>query len=78
MSYTIQQDTYAVLLPAFNDLNIRNIAEPFLRKGGCSILLGETREEYVNRRMNEKRINIRPLAKVVIASSSDLPVQRLS
>lgn len=45
MSYTIQQDTYAVLLPAFNDLNIRNIAEPFLRKGGCSILLGETREE---------------------------------
>ncbi|AIL80796.1 MULTISPECIES: glycoside hydrolase family 3 N-terminal domain-containing protein [Acinetobacter] len=58
MSYTIQQDTYAVLLPAFNDLNIRNIAEPFLRKGGCSILLGETREEYVNRRMNEKRINI--------------------
>jgi len=49
------RNAYAVLLPAVAGLDIeRNFGE-FLGNGGRAILLGETREEYVARRMSGER-----------------------
>ena len=49
------RDSYAVLLPAFTELKLSDSVTEFLTKGGCSILLAETRAEYVNREMSAAR-----------------------
>ncbi|GAA5020440.1 hypothetical protein GCM10011506_04850 [Marivirga lumbricoides] len=51
----IIKDSYAVLLPAFTELSLSLTIRNFLTNGGCSILLAETREEYVNREMSAER-----------------------
>jgi len=51
----IIRDSYTVLLPAFSDLSLSGSIKNYLSNGGCSILLGETREEYVNRTMSNQR-----------------------
>lgn len=53
---TIERDARAVFLPAFDTLDFHDIMEPFLRNGGCSILIGESRSEYVARRMSKERL----------------------
>ncbi|MCR4265818.1 glycoside hydrolase family 3 N-terminal domain-containing protein [Nitratireductor sp. ZSWI3] len=53
---TLRQDAYAVMLPAFDTLELSPPVRGFLKSGGCSILLGESREEYVNRSMSADRI----------------------
>ena len=44
-----------VLLPAIGDLVLDDTMKRFLDEGGRSILLGETREEYVGRKMSASR-----------------------
>lgn len=51
----IERDAYTVLLPAFTQMHLSEAAKHYLKKGGCSILLAETREEYVNREMSAHR-----------------------
>ena len=53
---TIIEDAHAVLLPAIVDLELTDALKEFLDRGGRSILLGETRSEYVARRMAPERI----------------------
>ncbi|ACP23051.1 beta-hexosaminidase (plasmid) [Sinorhizobium fredii NGR234] len=53
---TIERDARAVFLPAFDSLDFHDVMEPFLRNGGCSILIGESRSEYVARRMSKERL----------------------
>jgi beta-N-acetylhexosaminidase len=57
MNNTIKQDAYAVILPAFSELVLSDSVKHFLAKGGCSILVGETRDEYVSREMSNDRRN---------------------
>ncbi|WP_028922297.1 glycoside hydrolase family 3 N-terminal domain-containing protein [Pseudonocardia acaciae] len=52
---TLAEDAHAVLLPVLDGLTLPAWAEDFLRAGGRALLLGETREEYVARRMSEHR-----------------------
>jgi beta-N-acetylhexosaminidase len=49
------RDAHAVLLPAFDTTTLTGSVKQFLENGGCSILLGESREEYVAREMTEER-----------------------
>ncbi|WP_119255015.1 glycoside hydrolase family 3 N-terminal domain-containing protein [Shinella zoogloeoides] len=56
MSASIDRDARAVLLPAFDTLDVLDIMVPFLKEGGCSVLLGETRAEYVARAMSTERL----------------------
>lgn len=49
------RDAYAVLLPAFSGLSLDDNVLRFLDAGGVSILLGESREEYVARGMSAER-----------------------
>lgn len=56
MTYTLDQDARAILLPAFDSLDFADVMEPFLEKGGCSVLIGETRAEYVARAMSKERL----------------------
>jgi beta-N-acetylhexosaminidase len=51
----ILRDAHAVLLPAISDLAIEPQLGEFLRGGGQAILLGETREEYLARKMSPRR-----------------------
>jgi beta-N-acetylhexosaminidase len=51
----ILRNAHAVLLPAIGDLAIEAQLGEFLRGGGQAILLGETREEYVARKMSVRR-----------------------
>lgn len=51
----ITRDAFTVLLPAFAELKLSEAVKECLAKGGCSILLGETRTEYVNRTMSPQR-----------------------
>lgn len=44
-----------VLLPAFADTTLSNEVKSFLQNGGCSILIGESRDEYVKREMSDER-----------------------
>ena len=55
MTRSITGDARAVFLPAFADLTFQAVAEPFLQNGGCAVLLGETRSEYLARRMSPER-----------------------
>ncbi|MBB3236746.1 glycoside hydrolase family 3 N-terminal domain-containing protein [Phyllobacterium endophyticum] len=56
MTYSLDQDARAILLPAFDNLNFAHVVEPFLQNGGCSVLIGETRAEYVSRAMSNERL----------------------
>jgi beta-N-acetylhexosaminidase len=49
-------DAYAVLLPAIAGADVEASFDGFLRNGGRAILLGETRDEYVARRMSSERL----------------------
>jgi len=55
MSGELYRAAYSVLLPAFGDLHLDDNVRRYLRRGGVSLLLGETREEYVGRAMSEVR-----------------------
>lgn len=46
---------YSVLLPAFSGLTLDEGGRRFLKNGGVSILLGETRDEYLARKMTFER-----------------------
>lgn len=52
---TISTDAYAVLLPAIGDLMLTEPLARYLDEGGVALLIGETREEYLARRMSETR-----------------------
>lgn len=49
------QDAHAVLLPAFVGLELDDVVLRYLDNGGVSILLGESRDEYVSRAMSDER-----------------------
>jgi beta-N-acetylhexosaminidase len=49
-------DAYAVLLPAIAGTDVEASFDGFLYNGGRAILLGETRDEYVARRMSSTRL----------------------
>lgn len=55
MSSEVQRAAYAVLLPAFAGLELDDTVRRYLKCGGVSILLGETREEYLARNMSFER-----------------------
>lgn len=55
MTFTLREDVNAVLLPAFGSTTLSDETKRFLDEGGISILLGETREEYVARRVTDER-----------------------
>lgn len=52
---TVTEDAHAVLLPAFADNKLSDGVKKYLDAGGVAILLGESREEYVARRMRDER-----------------------
>ncbi|WP_323033993.1 glycoside hydrolase family 3 N-terminal domain-containing protein [Paracoccus sp. (in: a-proteobacteria)] len=52
---SLKADTYAVLLPAIDNLVLTNPLARFLDQGGRALLIGETREEYVARSMSDAR-----------------------
>ncbi len=53
-----RKNAHAVILPAFELLNLSDSVKRFLENGGCSILIGESREEYVSRKMSDERKTI--------------------
>ena len=55
MSNSLKENAHAVLIPAFADLRLSDAVRRFLNGGGCSLILGETREEYVARQMTPQR-----------------------
>ncbi|MCS3471569.1 beta-N-acetylhexosaminidase [Pseudomonas sp. JUb42] len=55
MSSDLLKAAYAVLFPAFGGLELDDAVSRFLRRGGVSILLGETRDEYLARSMSIER-----------------------
>ncbi len=55
MSYTIRDNAHAILIPAFADTQLSDAVKRFLSNGGCSVLVGESREEYVAREMSQDR-----------------------
>lgn len=55
MNSSIIENAHAVLFPAFATTSLSDSVKRFLGNGGCSILLGETREEYVARAMGPLR-----------------------
>lgn len=52
---SLATDAHAVLLPAIDDLVLTDPLMRFLDRGGRALLLGETRAEYVARRMSPAR-----------------------
>lgn len=52
---SLKADAHAVLLPAIDDLMLTDPMAHFLDKGGRALLIGETRAEYVARRMSDAR-----------------------
>ncbi len=55
MKVSRTKDAHAVLLPAIDTTTLGDSVKRFLGNGGCSILLGESRQEYVAREMSEER-----------------------
>ena len=55
MPHSIAENARAVLLPAFDGTVPSDAVLRFLDQGGVSILLGESRQEYVARRMSKER-----------------------
>lgn len=53
----ILRDAYAVLLPAFASLELEPDVVHYLQQGGVSLLIGESRDEYVARKMSADREN---------------------
>ncbi|SMG50147.1 glycoside hydrolase family 3 N-terminal domain-containing protein [Paracoccus sp. J56] len=51
----LEADAHAVLLPAIDDLMLTDPMARFLDQGGRALLIGETRAEYVARRMSDAR-----------------------
>jgi beta-N-acetylhexosaminidase len=49
------RDAHAVLLPAFGGLELDDVVWRYLDNGGVSLLLGESRDEYVARAMSDER-----------------------
>jgi len=45
----------AVILPAFDTTTLSDSVRRFLENGGCSILLGESRKEYLSRKVADGR-----------------------
>jgi beta-N-acetylhexosaminidase len=56
MAFSVDQDARAVILPAFDTLDVMDVIKPFLENGGCSVLIGENRAEYVARAMSAERL----------------------
>lgn len=52
---TLLESAYATLLPAFAGLELDGAVRDFLASGGCSLLLGESRAEYLARAMSAER-----------------------
>jgi beta-N-acetylhexosaminidase len=50
-------DAYAVLFPAFGGLTLDASTKELLKAGCKAILLGESREEYVARKMSDQRVS---------------------
>lgn len=46
---------HAVILPAFDTTTLSDSVKRFLENGGCSILLGESRKEYLARKVSDHR-----------------------
>jgi beta-N-acetylhexosaminidase len=55
MPFTTSENARAVLLPAFDTTVLSDATKRFLDQGGVSILLGESRGEYVAREMSKER-----------------------
>lgn len=55
MPIDLQRAAYSVLLPAFSGLELTDAVRRYLERGGVSILLGETRDEYLARNMSFER-----------------------
>lgn len=55
MSPSLTEDAHAVLFPAFDSVTLSDPVRQFLDRGGVSILLGESRAEYVARGMTLAR-----------------------
>lgn len=55
MSSCLKEDARAVLLPAFGTSQLSDAVKRFLSTGGCSIIPGETRGEYVAREVTPQR-----------------------
>lgn len=55
MTRELHRAAYSVLLPAFGDLRLDDNVRRCLSRGGVSVLLGETRDEYVGRDMDPAR-----------------------
>jgi beta-N-acetylhexosaminidase len=55
MPHSTAENARAVLLPAFDGTRLSDTTLRFLDAGGVSILLGESRKEYVARRMDDSR-----------------------
>lgn len=55
MSWSVEENARAVLLPAFDGLTLSDEMRRFLDGGGVSALFGESRSEYVARRMSDVR-----------------------
>lgn len=55
MAFTLSENARAVLLPAFDGVTLSAAVQRFLDQGGVSILVGESRDEYVARRMSTAR-----------------------
>ncbi|MCW2305872.1 glycoside hydrolase family 3 N-terminal domain-containing protein [Rhodobium gokarnense] len=52
----LARDAFAVLLPAFATLDCHDAALPLMERGCTSVLIGETRAEYLARRMSAERL----------------------
>ncbi|WP_192355380.1 glycoside hydrolase family 3 N-terminal domain-containing protein [Mesorhizobium mediterraneum] len=52
---SIERNARAVLLPAIDSLDLTDDLKCYFDEGGRSLLLGETRAEYVSRRMSDAR-----------------------
>ncbi|MCD4720373.1 MAG: hypothetical protein K8S13_11030 [Desulfobacula sp.] len=80
MEKSRRKNAHAVILPAFELLTLSDSVKRFLENGGCSILIGESREEYVSRKMSDERKTIEKsetfltLIKEAITMSGDLIV----
>jgi beta-N-acetylhexosaminidase len=55
MTFTTAENAHAVLLPAFDHLQLSDTVAAFLDHGGVSLLLGESRAEYLARTMSPER-----------------------
>ena len=55
MTASLVRDAHAVLFPAFASLSLDETLRRYLAQGGVSLLLGETRDEYLARAMSQAR-----------------------